>query len=59
MTHIFAASSLSVTGNPEHMPSHHELNLPDGKTIAELLDETKNQNQGKDDSKQSNRETLS
>lgn len=62
MDHIFAASSLKVTGNPETHPSTAELQLPDGKSISELLDATKNQeekNQGKDDSRESNRETLS
>lgn len=59
MTTIFASSSLKVTGNPETQPSTAELQLPDGKSIAELIDETKNQNQGKDDLRQSDRETLS
>lgn len=59
MNHIFAASSLNVTGNPENHPSSQELQLADGKSIAELLNETKDQNQGKDDSEQSNRKTLS
>lgn len=37
MKHIFAASSLIVTGNPKNQPSQEELTLPDGKSIAELL----------------------
>jgi len=59
MTSIFASSSLKVTGNPDTHPSETELHLPDGKSIAELIDETKNKKQGKDDSRQGNRETLS
>lgn len=61
MDHIFAASSLKVTGNPDTHPSVAELHLPDGQSIAELLDGTKNQEeaQGKDDTRESNRETLS
>jgi hypothetical protein len=61
MDHIFAASSLKVTGNPDTHPSEAELHLPDGQSIAELLDGTKNQKevQGKDDTRQGNRETLS
>jgi hypothetical protein len=56
MKHIFASSSLVVTENPETRPSEEELALPDGKSIAELIDENK---QRKDDSEQSNRATLS
>lgn len=59
MTSIFASSSLKVTGNPETQPSTAELQLPDGKSIAELIDETENKKQGKDDLRQGNRETLS
>ena len=65
MKHLFAHSSLSVTGNPLNHPTAEELALPDGETsIAELLDETKNTEEtaeakGKNDSRESNRETLS
>ena len=65
MKHLFAHSSLSVTGNPLNHPTAEELALPDGETsIAELLDETKNKEEtakakGKNDSRESNRETLS
>ncbi len=65
MKHLFAHSSLSVTGNPLNHPTAEELALPDGETsIAELLDETKNKEEaaeakGKDDSRKSNGETLS
>lgn len=65
MKHLFAHSSLSVTGNPLNHPTAEELALPDGETsIAELLDETKNKEEaaeakGKDDSRESNGETLS
>ena len=68
MKHLFAHSSLSVTGNPLNHPTAEELALPDGETsIAELLDETKNKEdaaeaaeaKGKDDSRESNGETLS
>tara|TARA_Y100000004_G_C8734645_1_gene335729 strand:+ start:113 stop:307 length:195 start_codon:yes stop_codon:yes gene_type:complete len=64
MKHIFASSSLEVKGNPEAHPSAEELALQDGKSIAELLDETKNKEEtaeakGKDDSRESDRETLS
>jgi len=62
MTHIFASSTLIVSGNPETAPDQNELMLQDGKSIAELIHE-KTQNdqgaQGKDDSEQSNRKTLS
>jgi hypothetical protein len=58
MEHIFASSSLTVTGSKESHPSQEELSLPDTMTIAELLHE-KAKNQGKDDSGESNRETLS
>lgn len=58
MTHIFASSSLTVTGSKESHPTQEELSLPDTMTIAELLHE-KAENQGKDDSRESNRETLS
>ena len=37
MKHIFASSSLSVSGNPENQPTQEELSLPDGISIAELL----------------------
>ena len=57
MTHIFAASSLVVTGNPDNQPSLDELKLVDGKSIAELIHAT--ENQGKDDSRKSERKTLS
>ncbi len=67
MKHIFASSSLEVKGNPQAHPSAEELALQDGKSIAELLDETKNkeetteatEDKGKDDSRESDRETLS
>ena len=59
MKHIFASSSLSVTGNPQNQPTQEELSLPDGMSIAELLNETETENQGKDDPQQSDRETLS
>jgi hypothetical protein len=60
MTHIFAASSLVVTGNPQNHPSQEELALQDTKSISELLYESQeNQEPGQDDSKQSNRKTLS
>ena len=64
MKHIFASSSLEVKGNPQAHPSAEELALQDGKSIAELLDETKNKEEtaaakGKDDSRESNGETLS
>lgn len=64
MKHIFASSSLEVKGNPQAHPSAEELALQDGKSIAELLDETKNEEEtaeakGKDDSRESDRETLS
>jgi len=65
MKPIFAHSSLSVTGNPLNHPTAEELSLPDGETsIAELIDETKNKEEtaeakGKDDSRESNGETLS
>ena len=65
MKHLFAHSSLIVTGNPLNHPTAEELALPDGETsIAELLDETKNKEEtaeakGKNDSRESNRETLS
>ena len=58
MTHIFASSNLTIKGNPETAPSKQELELADGKSIAELLDETQNKKQGKDDSGQSDREAL-
>ena len=58
MTHIVASSSLTVTGSKESHPTQEELSLPDTMTIAELLHE-KAENQGKDDSRESNRETLS
>lgn len=58
MTHIFASSSLTVTGSKESHPTQEELSLPDTMTIAELLHE-KTENQGKDDSGESDRETLS
>jgi len=58
MKHIFAASSLTVTGNPENQPSQEELTLPDGKSIAELLlhettDTEEKETQRKNDSQQS------
>ena len=56
MKQIFASSSLTVTENPETRPSEEELSLPDGKSIAELIDENK---RTEDDSQQSNRATLS
>jgi len=64
MKHIFAHSSLSVTGNPQNHPSAEELSLPDGDhSIAELLYENKKEEtkeaKGKDDSRESNGETLS
>ena len=60
MKHIFASSSLSVSGNPENQPTQEELSLPDGISIAELLlNETETENQGKDDSQQSDGEALS
>ena len=60
MTHIFASSSLTVTGSKESHPTQEELSLPDTMTIAELLyEKEKHQNQGQDDSGESNRETLS
>lgn len=58
MTHIFASSSLTVTGSKESHPTQEELSLPDTMTIAELLHE-KTENQGKDDTRESDRETLS
>lgn len=58
MKHIFASSSLKVTGNPENQPTQQELLLPDGKAISELINE-EDKNQRKDDIEQSNRETLS
>jgi hypothetical protein len=58
MTHIFIASSLNVTGNPDTHPSEYELHMPDGtKSIAELIYEA--ENQGKDDSRQSDGKTFS
>ena len=64
MKHIFASSSLIVTGNPDTQPTEEELSLPDGKSIAELLlnetkDEEAEKTQRKDDSQQSDGETLS
>lgn len=65
MKHIFASSSLTVTGNPENQPTQEELSLPDGKSIAELLlNETKDEEeaekvQRKDGAQQSDGETLS
>ena len=61
MTHIFASSSLTVTGNPRNHPSDAELQMPDGeKSISELIDDTKNQEtKGKDDTRESDREALS
>lgn len=60
MTHIFASSSLVVTGNPANHPSQDELNMIDTKSIAELMNEIKDSEEpGKNDSQQSNRETLS
>ena len=60
MKHIFATSSLVVTGSKESHPTQEELSLPDTMTIAELINEkAKNQNQTQDDLEQSNRETLS
>ena len=55
MKHIFAASSLTVTGNPENQPSQEELTLPDGKSIAELLlhETTEKETQRENDSQQS------
>lgn len=57
MKHIYSSSSLVVKQNPETIPSIQELLLPDGKTIAELIDE--NEQKRKDDPQQSNRETFS
>ena len=61
MKHIYAASSLVVKENLENAPSEQELQLPDGKSIAELIDENqKNQEtQREDDSQQGNGNTLS
>jgi hypothetical protein len=56
MKHIFASSSLTVTENPETKPSEQELSLPDGKSIAELINENE---QRENDSEQSNRAALS
>lgn len=58
MKHIFATSSLVVTGSKESHPTQEELSLPDTMTIAELINE-KDKNQTQDDLEQSNRETLS
>lgn len=57
MKHIYSSSSLVVKQNPETIPSTQELSLPDGKAIAELIDESEQKRQ--DDTQQSNRETLS
>lgn len=58
MKHIFVSSSLVVTGNPENIPSEAELQLPDGKSIAELIDEKETKNQGENDTRESNRDSL-
>lgn len=59
MTHIFASSSLVVTGNPDNHPSPDELNMIDTKSIAELMNEKKdNAEPGKNDSQQSDRNAL-
>lgn len=61
MKHIYATSSLVVKQNPESIPSEQELLLPDGKSIAELIDENQQnkETKRKDDSQQSNGETFS
>lgn len=60
MKHIYASSSLEIRQNPETVPSEEELLLPDGKSIGELIDESKQEQeaQRKDDSQQGNRETF-